>query len=204
MSAATIRSLKDCAIQSAMSAETLINAAQYAMSNIPGFPESCPDEHRAELREGWLIRFVQNNPTRKYARVGDAWALAESLPADAKTVETADIDAAVAMSYTTHEVGRMAETRGASYKAVITGLRKEFQTYDSNRFNDLKRGAKKILAAKNGGATRKPSKDWALWLTEDWLPEMTARCKTSAARQDPTADQRVADKVRAAVLAALK
>lgn len=204
MAQATIRSLKDCAVQSAASAEILITAAQYALDNIPGFPEDCPKEHRAELRSGWLLRYVQNNPAVRYARVGDTWVPAESLKGDAKPAETVDMDANVAMSYTTHEVGRMAESHGASYKGIVNGVRKAFSTYDSNRFGDLKRAAKKLLDAKNGGRKRTQSADWIVWLKDDWLPMVSARCKTASARGDTTADQKVADKIRAAVLAALK
>lgn len=204
MNAVTIRSLKDCAMQSAASAEVLINAAQYALDNIPGFPEDCPKEHRAELRSGWLLRFVQNNPAKRYARVGETWVLAESLTGDAKPAETVDIDANVAMSYSTHEVGKMADTHGASYKAIIAGLREKFSTYDSNRFGDLKRAAKRIVDEKNGGRKRTQSADWIVWLKDDWLPMVSSRCKTASGRGDTTADQKVADKVRAAVLAALK
>lgn len=199
-----IRSLKDCAMQSAASAEVLINAAQYALDHIPGFPEECPKEHRAELRSGWLMRYVQKHQAQTYARIGDTWVLAESLSGDAKPSETVKIDAEVAMAYTTHEIGKMAETHGASYKAIITGLRGKFSTYDSNRFGDLQREARRIVSEKIGGRKRKASDEWAVWIEKTWLPQMTARCKTSVGRGDPTADQKVADRIKVAVLAALK
>lgn len=203
---ATIRSLKDCAVQSAASAEVLLDAAAYALDNIPGFPDECPAEHRAQLDEGWLLRYSQLHKTVEYGKFGETWVPLSEVKGDAKPIEVQNIGPAYAMSFTQHEVGRMGDTHGASFKALIVQWRAKFSTYKSNRYKDLANGAKEVLRERNGEPkrSRKPTKDWAVWAIEDWLPMLTERFKSAKARGDATADASKLDKVKAAAAAALK
>jgi hypothetical protein len=202
MSNAPIRSLKDCALRSAGSADALLSSAQYALDNIPGFPEECPKEHRAELNTGWLLHYTATHEPVVYGKFGESWA---PVKGDAKSAETVKVDATYAMSFTTHEFGRMADTHGASFKDVIGAVRKDYQTYESNRFGDLKRAAAKEDKRRRGVVqTRTPTKEWGVWVKEDWLPDLTARFKTAQSRGDKSADSAMLDKIRAAVTAALK
>ena len=202
MSNTIIRSLKDCAVQSARSSDALRSAAIYALDNIPSFPEECPKEHRAELNAGWLLHYTSTHEPVVYGKFGESWA---PVKGDAKPAETVKVDAAYAMSFSTHEFGRMADTHGASFKDVIGAVRKDYQTYESNRFGDLKRAAVKEDKKRRGEVqTRKPTKEWGVWVKEDWLPDLTARFKTAQSRGDKSADAAVLDKIRAAVSAALK
>jgi len=203
MSNTIIRSLKDCALQSARSSDTLRSAAIYALDNIPSFPEECPKEHRAELNAGWLLHYTATHEGVEYGRFGENWL--PTAGTTGKPAETKKVDATYAMSFTTHEFGRMAETHGPSFKGVIAQIRKDYQTYESNRFSDLKRAAVKEDKARKGETqTRKPTKEWGVWVKEDWLPDLTARFKTAQQRGDKSADAAVLEKVRAAVVAALK
>ena len=100
-----------------------------------------------------------------------------------KKVEKLEIGVEYAFSFTTHEYGKMTQENPALRK-VVQGIREKTQDYCSNRFNDLKRAAKKILR-KDSGVKReeKTFKESAEKVFDDWEKSV----KTKSSRGDKTA-----------------
>jgi len=55
----TIISLRDLGYKQAQSADTLENAARYAIDNIAGFPEAIMPEAKAEVVGGYRLRYAE-------------------------------------------------------------------------------------------------------------------------------------------------
>lgn len=167
-----IKSLKNCAYNSAVGGETITNSAQYAIDHIAGFPDDCPKEARAELDSGWLLRFNENNPPKEYLVGGERKVIGVDF----------------AMSFSTYEFGKLAETHGPEVKGIVKEWRDNASTYCSNKFGELVRSAKKLMA----GGERKRGVTLAFgdWVTADkgWLDSADTRCRNAAKRGDPTAD----------------
>ena len=168
-----IKSLKGCAYNSAIGGETISNSAQYAMDNIAGFPNECSDEARAELDSGWLLRFNEINPAKEYLVGG----------------ETKVIGVDFAMSFTTYEFGKLAETQSAELKGIVKEWRDNASTYCSNRYSDLVKSAKKLLnkGSRKRGATL-AFNEWIIEKDTGWLESADTRCRNANKRGDPTAD----------------
>ena len=60
----TIISLRDLGYKQAQSADTLENAARYAIDNIAGFPEAIMPEAKAEVVGGYRLRMLKISPLR--------------------------------------------------------------------------------------------------------------------------------------------
>ena len=140
-----ISSLKDGAFKQAAAAKTLEDVAQYAIAHISGFPENVPDEAKDELYEGYRLKFDGLHPAKMYAVINDHIVEATQDHINAKNVEKMEIGVAYALSYTAQEYGKLANSRPELYK-LVKPIREKCSTYCSNRLNDLKRAAKKILS----------------------------------------------------------
>ena len=79
-------SLKDLGYQQAKTGDALEGQAQYALDNIVGFPEDVPAEARAELYEGYHLRFNDNNPPITYAVIDGHYVLATGYENDKKKI----------------------------------------------------------------------------------------------------------------------
>lgn len=168
-----IKSLKGCAYNSAVGGETIANSAQYAIDNIAGFPNECSKEARAELDSGWLLRFNENNPAKEYLIGG----------------ERKVIGVEFAMSFSTYEFGKLAETQGAELKSIVKDWRDDASTYCSNKFGELVRSAKKLLS--KGSSTRGATLafgEWVMQKDKGWLDTADTRCRNASKRGDPSAD----------------
>jgi len=62
----TIISLRDLGYKQAQSADTLENAARYAIDNIAGFPEAIMPEAKAEVVGGYRLRYAENKPAKTF------------------------------------------------------------------------------------------------------------------------------------------
>ena len=191
--AATIadyKSIKDMAYSQAKTGDTLKGQAQWAIEHIAGFPAECPDESRAELNSGYLLRYMDNHPEVTYARIdGNYIKVTESNAEQLKDKEKVNVSAAIAMSFSTHAFGRLNETHDAQFKAIIKEVRDDVSDYCSTCFKALKLAATKII---NKGKTRQrgATKNFNDKLKEvfDGDHGLGVNVRNANKRGDPTAD----------------
>jgi len=201
VSVSPITSLKDGAYQQATAHSKIRDVANYCLENIAGFPESLPDESRAQLYEGYQLRYAQNNPAKTYAVINSHYVTRTAEHDD--KVEKIELSVAYVMSFTSQEFGKLKNDNPELHGLVKT-LRDSVGTYCSNRRLDLVRMANNILAEKEGKAkTRTANKDFdesiiAMFETFD------TKVKTAKKRGDVTADDQRYKKAKIAFLAIWK
>ncbi len=151
----TITSLKDGAYQQAKASDSIRSVAKYALSNIKGFPETLPDESKAQLYDGYRLRFNENNPAEQYAVVDGNYLLIDgSNPDLANAREKINIGVDYAcVSFTQQQFGKLKNENPKLY-AIVKDWRDRVNTYCSNRLGDLKRTAKSILSEGQGPRNR--------------------------------------------------
>ena len=117
----SIKSMKDAGYQSATAGERLSAVAQYVLSECPTFLDSCPDEVKAELTDGWAVRWQELNPAVSYN--------AEWVPVE-KGGEVS-VTLAYAMSFSQQAYGQLRNSDPQRHK-VIGDVRTRFSKYCSN------------------------------------------------------------------------
>jgi hypothetical protein len=187
----SILSIKDGAYKQALASDRVYRVAQFVLEQFPVFPKEVPDELRAQLNEGYRLRFNETNPPKRYAVVNDHYLLIDgSNPDLEKEREIVNIGVEFAYSFTQQQFGKL-KNENPYLHAVIEGWRSKVSTYCSNRLGDLKRQARVIL---NEGKTkdRSATLSFAEYLTKVFKGEqgLTVRCKNAKARGDDTADER--------------
>ena len=185
----TINSLKDGAYQQAKASDSIRSVAKYALGNIKGFPETLPDESKAQLYDGYRLRFNENNPAEQYAVVDGNYLLIDgSNPDLANAREKINIGVDFAcVSFTQQQFGKLKNENPKLY-AIVKVWRDKVNTYCSNRLADLKRQAKAILSEGQGPRQRGATADFAKRI-EDTFSDLATKCKTAKARGDETADE---------------
>jgi len=185
---AGIKSLQDAAYQQAKAGDTTESVARYVISREPSFPDELSDEGKAELTAGYRLRYAEIRPAQVYYRVSDTlYVPAEQFKGDTDKAEKVTITVSMAIGYTTHEFGKLADTHSPQFKGIVGAVREATSTYVSNRMADLKRAVNRI---KNEGKTRTraatPSFDQRV---PDALKDLQAKCTTAHQRGDATADK---------------
>lgn len=183
-----IKSLKDAAYQQAKAGDTTESVARYVMTREPGFPDTISDEGKAELVEGYRTRYAELREPQVFYRVSESLYVPEAdFKGDKSKAERTEVTVQFAHSFTTHEFGRLAESRGAQYKGIIGAVREATSTYVSNRISDLKRAVNRI---KNEGKTRNRGATLAFseFVTKMQTDSQT-RCGNAAAKGDTSADK---------------
>jgi hypothetical protein len=173
----TFASVRDFGYQQAMTGDSLVSQAQYALDNFAGFPESIADETKSDLYSGYQMRFAENNPAKVYAVVNDHYVLATDEQIKNKKIEKIEIGVAYAYSYSSQEFGKLKNTNPALH-SLVKVYRDKFTTYASNKLGDLKREAKKIL---NSGKTATRT---TLDFTESMTKLFDAQAKSVKVKQD--------------------
>ena len=187
--------LENLGYAQAQSSDSLEDRANEAMASIPGFPESITDEAKAALYRGYLRRFGERRPATTFAVVDGHYVQATPEMVANKKIEKIEVSVAFAMSFTTHEYGRMTQDNPALRK-IVQEVREAAGTYCSNRLGDLKKAAKKILISGQDGAKRetKSFEESAKTIFDQWEKSV----KTKASRGDTTAKP---DRFKSAVVA---
>lgn len=183
-----IKSLKDAAYQQAKAGDTTESVARYVMSREPGFPDEVSEEGKAELVEGYRTRYGELREPQTFYRVGELLYVAEAdFKGDPDKAEKVVVSVAFAHSFTTHEFGRLAESSGPQFKAIIGAVREATSTYVSNRISDLKRAVNRI---KNEGKTRQRGAEltFAQYMVKVQTDSQT-RCGNAAVKKDESADK---------------
>jgi hypothetical protein len=194
------KDLEDLGYQQAGNYESTQNMAKFAMAQIPDFPESIDDEARSKLYSGYRRRYNQLNPAVVYAVINDHYVLATEEQKTQK-IELVNIGVDYAFSFSSQEFGKLANTNPNLHE-IIKKIRDKTGTYCSNRLNDLKREAKKIL---NQGKERKrtANKNFNEYV-DAFFTEAFDRLKSAKSRGDTTADEKRFNAAKVAFMVAWK
>lgn len=183
-----ITSIKDGAYKQAVASDRMRTVAKYVLEHVKGFPETVPDEVKAQLYDGYRLRFNEVNPPKPYAVVNDHFVLIDgSNPDLEKEREKVNIGVDYAFSFTQQQFGKLKNENPYKH-AIVKDIRDKVNTYCSNRLADLKRQARTI---QNEGVTRErgATADFAHRLDAVFTDLMT-KCKNAKARGDETADEK--------------
>ena len=184
MTNTTAVSLRDLAYNQAKAGDTITDQARLALDKIAGFPADVPAEAKAELYEGYQLRFNENKPPVTYAVISGHYVQATAEHMANKKVEKIDVGVAYAFSYSSQEFGKLANTNPALH-GLVKKIRSDFSDYASNRLGDLKRAAKKLLA--QGSTTQRQTLDFAESMTKVFEAQEKS-VKVKQGRGDTTAD----------------
>jgi len=182
--------LVDLGYAQAGAGDALTSHAQSAIAHIVGFPDSVPDEARADLYTGYRKRWDANHPAVLYAVIDGNYVQATAEMEKNKKVEKVEIGMHHVFSYSQQEFGKLKTTQPALH-AVMQPIRENIVDYCSGCLSDLKGKARKIIKKENP-TPRAPNLDFSDWLMDrekGIIPEMQAKCKTAKKRGDATADE---------------
>ncbi len=172
---AAVLSFKDAGYQSAVSSERTASIARYVFDNCPTFLDEVPKEIKAELEEGFALRWQETHPAVKYT--------ADWVPSDKGNIE---VTLAYCLSYSQQAFGQMKNEDPVKH-SIIKKVRDEFNKYKSNRLADLRTAVRRV-ANEGKTSTRQQAKQFVAWL-DDTFDTMKARCKTATARGDADANE---------------
>jgi len=179
-------SLTDMANQFAMSddkAKIFANhAAHYAMTqHITSDASKVTPEQKAEIYDGFQLRFNINRPPKHYSKTGEDIYV----PLEAAREGSILIGIDYALSYTKHAVGQLVATKPALH-GIVTDIRVRYSSYASKKYGRLL-DAIKLIEDENAGVTktRKPNADFAVWIKET-LDGIKTKNKTARSRGDAT------------------
>ena len=180
----TYSSLKDLGYQQAKTGDTLEGQARYAIESINGFPADVPAEARAELYEGYRLRYNENHQPVVYAVIDSNYVLATDEHIKSKKVEKIEIGVSYAFSYSSQEFGKLANTNPALH-GIVKVWRSDVADYCSNRLADLKSKATKLL--NKGKTSTRTTLDFVQSVTKTF-EQLDSSAKVKQSRGDTTAD----------------
>lgn len=170
-----VLSFKDAGYQSAVSSERTASIARFVFDKCPSFLDDVPKEVKAELEEGFALRWQEINPAVKYT---PDW-----VPSETGNIE---VTLAFCLSYSQQAFGQMKNEDPVKH-SIIKAVRDAFSKYKSNRMADLRTAVRRI-ANEGKTTTRQQAKQFVAWL-DDTFDTMKARCKTATARGDADANE---------------
>ena len=174
MKATKITSLKDAGYQSATASERIAVVAAYVLDKCPTFVEEVPKEVKAELTEGWAVRWQELNPAQHYS--------AEWIPVESGGA--VEVSLAYAMSYSQQAFGQLRTTEPQKHGA-IKKVRDAFSKYCNNRMADLKTAVRRLNPQER---QRSATDNFDVWV-EKALDNILTRCRNASTRGDATADE---------------
>ena len=187
----SFKSLKDASYQGCISSERSTSIGQFIYDKCPSFLEAIPEEVKAEIEAGQMLRFHELHPAQ--------WFTKEWIPCEEGTKGSHKVDINVVMSFSSQEFGRFRNDDPVKH-GIHKAWRDDWGTYKSNRMGDLKRYVRNYVDKLNGKKReRSATKDFAVWLKEDLLPSIKARAKTAKARGDNTVDDTVVSAIAKAI-----
>ena len=195
-----ITSLKDGAYKQAVASDRERGVAKFVMEKCKTFPDTIPDEVRAELYAGYQLRFNETNKADRYAIVNDHYLLIDgSNPDLEKEREIVVIGTDYAMSFSQQQYGKL-KNENPYLHAIIKTWRDKISTYCSNRLGDLKRQARAIMR-EGKPRERSATADFAHRL-EEVFKDLRIKCDNAQKRGDETADKKKFDLARTAFMTA--
>jgi hypothetical protein len=139
-----IQSLKDLGFRHAIhrDLDDVFRTKFYAMVGTND-KDKVSEEHRDQVFAGYMMRFNELHPVVKYQREGEDTFV--PVTGSVKGKEIIEIGIAYAMSFSTHEFGRMKP----NLKAIVGKWRTDFSVYRSGKWADLF----KVKTSRERGAT---------------------------------------------------
>jgi len=202
----TIKGVRDGGYEQARLHGVTRSLVSQLMAFIPGLGSSddaITDEFKAELKQGYALRWNEENPTRYFVAADGNWVECKS-EEEMKSHKKADkftLDVHVAFGYTQQAFGAL-KTEEPLKHSLIKEVRDKFNKYCSNRINDLKAQAKKIYNEQNGIERQRAPvalfHDWVMTGDKSALAVMRQRCVNAKSKGDETADLAKLDKALAA------
>jgi hypothetical protein len=181
----TYASLKDFAYQQASNLDVSTSQAQWALDNLAGFPESITEEAKAQINEGYRLRYNENKPPVIYAVINGHYVKPTEEQLKNKKVEKIEIGVDYAFSYSSQEFGKL-KNSNPSLHGVLFTVRKGLSTYQSNTYGDLVKKAKALIGKDN------PTTRQSLTFTESMTKVFETQGKSVKVKQhrgnDTTAD----------------
>jgi len=185
-----ITSLKDASYQGCISSERGVSIGRFINEKCPTFLDSIPDEIKAEIESGQMLRFNELNPAQ--------WYTQDWIPCKEGTEGSQRVDINVVMSYSSQVFGTFRNDDPVKH-GIHKTWRDNWSDYKSNRMKDLKRYVKAYLDSLTGKVReRAPTKDFAVWLA-DTVGTIKERAKTAKARGDATVDDAVVNAIAKAI-----
>jgi len=135
--------------------------------------DDVPKEVKAELTEGWAVRWQELNPATEFST--------EWVP---KKGGGFVATLAFAMSYSQQAFGQLKNEDPVKH-GVIKDVRDKFNKYCSNRMKDLKKAVRDLNPETR---TRTQSDNFATYI-EKTMDNIKTRCKNAVARDDATANE---------------
>jgi hypothetical protein len=191
MSIKEITSLKDAGYQGCISSERGTVIGKFIYTKCPAFLESVPDEIKAEIEAGQMLRFNELHPAQYY---DEKWT---PCAPDVKGAKKVDINIVMAISQ--QEFGRLRNDDPVKH-GIHKKWRDDWSDYKTNRRSDLKKYVRDYINSLTGKKReRAVTKDFAVWLKEDVLKDIKARAVTAKARGDSTVDDAVVNAIAKAI-----
>lgn len=185
-----LTSLKDASYQGCISSERGVSIGRFINEKCPTFLDSIPDEIKAEIESGQMLRFNELNPAQ--------WYTQDWVPCEEGTEGSQRVDINVVMSYSSQVFGTFRNDDPVKH-GIHKTWRDNWSDYKSNRMKDLKRYVKAYLDSLTGKVReRAPTKDFAVWLA-DTVGTIKERAKTAKARGDATVDDAVVNAIAKAI-----
>ena len=181
-------SLRDMGYKQAKTGDMLRAMALYAKANIAGFPETVTPEGKAELYDGYRLRFGEITPSKMYAIVGDNYIPIDD-NAKTKPKEQVEISVAYAFSFTQQEFGQL-KSKNTQLHAIVKDIRDKTNVYCSNRLGDLKTYAKEGKAK----GTRPQALAFDEWL-KGIFSDIKKRAKTANSRGENVNEKKLAEAI---------
>jgi hypothetical protein len=183
-------SLESMAQNQARLSDVLANHARYAMKTIVGFPESAPSkEQMAQLNNGYAKTFMDSNPNRTYARIGETLVEFETLtPEQQKGVKeklVIGLEYAMALSPQKFAKMRTGKDSDPSQHAILKVIRDKFSDYKGAKYKNLVAKCKELLP--KAKRERNATEDFIVRLTP-FFDAMEKTCKIAVGKGDETAD----------------
>ena len=176
----SVTSVYDGAYQQAKVKGVTESIVSGLMAYIPGLgvdADPFSDDNRADLRNGYMKRWGEINPTRFFMAVDGNWVEKPEAEVMAAKAEKFTLDVNTAFAYSQQAFGALKNEEPKKH-ALIKDVRDKFNKYVSNCLNDLKREAGRIYKARNNITTTKN----AVSAFYDWLM-VGDKCQLTLIRQ---------------------
>ena len=170
---------KDAAYKAVLAGESLESVARWINEKCPTFLDEVPAEIKEELRDGFALRWQENNPAKTYA--SGTWIPSES----GDTLMTL----AYCLSYSQQAFGQLKRDQPVLH-GVIGPIRTQFNKFVSNKMGDLERAIRKIQNEGQPARTREQAKGFMEYL-DSTFKSISKRCETSRNRGDATVPDKV-------------
>jgi len=176
---ATFKSPFDLGYAFSGASQKLSDIAAAAPAVIKGFPDEVDKATRAEVNNGFFLRYQENNPAAKYVRTeADVYLPVSGEPH--KAVETVNITVAYALDFTSQQYSKLRTEQPNLYQ-IVKPIREGAQNYASAMW-------KNMVKAYNGRGDRSrgATKDFKVRI-QDFFNKLEKSTVVAAGRGDTTA-----------------